>query len=129
MHPDARRPTVEVAVVRRGNTIKQLLSEYDPATRETSDMDLSSIDRMLLYVLDGSTVVHTIDSAVNADAITWTGNAVTLDIGDLVTSLDAGKYSARLTAIDAAGGQTELIHEDLPRSRLTLLIGAAEQVS
>jgi len=126
-----RRPAREVAIQRRGNATRVKLTEHDPLANTTTDLDLSAITRMVLTLVEADgTVALTLDTDVDADAITWTDDGIiTFAIGDHIAELDGYRYASRLTGIDISGDATELVHPDFPESSMDVIIGVAAAIA
>lgn len=104
----------------RDNEIVLAFETQNAQTGVRTALSLANVTRMRLELRrpnasSATLTVDTADGGASAAGITWDGAAgeVTLALGDIVAAepVPPGVYDARLVAVDGAGDQTQLLHE------------------
>lgn len=84
-------------------------------SQDGSPLDSSAITRTLVKTPDGAV---SIDSDVDANALTWSGNTLTLSLGDL--GISPGVYLVRVVVFDPANPDGLVIQHEESKPRLKL---------
>ena len=116
--------TVKLHVFKGRNNVATLSVVQKAAGSAATPVDWTGVTRMVLVILSATPIVVDTD-VVAAGVIDYSTNGqVGLKLGELadVIALTEGEYNCRLTAFDAGGVDTEILHEDHPRSPVILAI-------
>lgn len=89
-----------------------------------SDVDFSNVVRMVLTLNPNGSSPVEVDTDTDAEIDFSTNGQVVFTIGALaqVAAMAEGEYDARLTAVDGAGGKTELLNEDNPQTKVIFVL-------